>query len=198
MDLLSNPPPDADLYVEDEAQLALHPTLTRCWTKKGKGRQRRIPAPGTNRKRHVFAATDWRNGGIVRYTSDHRDSATFCALANACVVRSAKRGRRAMLLVDNAGIHKPERAKRVRDLISQHGNGLDLIYLPSYSPDLQPQEWLWRAWRREVTHNHHRETLEGLEEDSNAFFRQLDMDPLAALRAIGSPFLHHLAGLKAA
>lgn len=49
-----SPPPRVDLDVEDETELALLPTLTRCWMHRG--RQRMIPAPGTNRKRHLFIA----------------------------------------------------------------------------------------------------------------------------------------------
>jgi hypothetical protein len=36
----------ATVYVEDETELALLPTLTRCWMRRG--HQRKIPAPGTN------------------------------------------------------------------------------------------------------------------------------------------------------
>jgi hypothetical protein len=38
-----NPPPRGDLYVEDETELALLPTLTRCWTRRGAAED---PGPG--------------------------------------------------------------------------------------------------------------------------------------------------------
>ncbi|MGB9880158.1 MAG: hypothetical protein ACPLRM_05280, partial [Anaerolineae bacterium] len=92
------PPDDADIYVEDEAELALHPTLwnmdstrptlMRMCMKRGRGRQRKIRAPGTNEKRHIFGATDWRERTILHRYNDSRDSATFCALARNCVARS--------------------------------------------------------------------------------------------------------------
>lgn len=185
---MSHPPEDADLYVQDEVQMALHPTLTRLWMKRGRGRQRKIAAPGTNQKRHVFGATDWREGQIVRRYSDHRDSVTFCALADDCVARSKARGRRAILIVDCAKIHTPEGAKAVRELLERHNSNLRLVYLPKYSPHLQPQEWLWRAWRAKVTHNHQRTTLGDLEADSEACFAEWDANPAAVLRTIGSPF----------
>jgi hypothetical protein len=186
--LLRHPPADADLYVEDEAELALHPTLSRIWMKRGRGRQRKIRAPGTNEKRHLFGATDWREGEVVRRYNDKRDAKTFCELADECVARSRKRGRRAILVVDNFLIHLPERARKVRELVERHGRWLELVYLPKYSPDLQPQEALWRVWRSRVTHNHQRETLEELELDSEVCFAGWQADPLAVLRAIGSPF----------
>lgn len=116
--VLSHPPDDAEVYLQDEAQMALHPTLIRMWMKRGRGRQGKIRAPGANQKRHVFGATDWRDGAILHRDSDSRDSVTFCALADECVARSRARGRRAILALDNLNIHVPERAKKVRDLYS--------------------------------------------------------------------------------
>jgi len=185
---LSHPPEDADLYVQDEVQMALHPTLIRMWMKRGRGRQRKIPAPGTNQKRHVFGATDWKEGQILRRYSDHRDRATFCALVEDCIARSKGRGRQTILIVDWAKIHTPEGAKAVRQLLERQGSNLELVYLPKYSPDLQPQEWLWRVWRAKVTHNHQRTNLVDLEMDSEACFGEWDANPAAVLRTIGSPF----------
>lgn len=158
------------------------------WMKRGRGRQRKIRAPGTNEKRHVFGATDWRDGTVLRRYNESRDSATFCALADDCVARSRARGRRTILVVDNLNIHVPERAKKVRDLLDRSDRWLKLVYLPKYSPDLQPQEDLWRVWRTKVTHNHQRMTLEELEADSEACFAEWEADPAAVLRIIGSPF----------
>lgn len=168
--------------------MALHPTLIRMWMKRGRGRQRKIRAPGTNEKRHVFGATDWRDGTVLHRYNDSRDSATFCALADDCVARSRARSRRAILVVDNLNIHVPERARKVRALLERHGRWLELVYLPKYSPDLQPQEDLWRVWRAKVTHNHQRTTLDELEADSEACFAEWQTDPTAVLRIIGSPF----------
>jgi transposase len=40
-----------------------------------------------------------------------------------------------VVMMDNLGAHRP---KRIRELIE--GRGCELIYLPSYSPDLNPIE----------------------------------------------------------
>jgi hypothetical protein len=42
--------PQADLYLQDEIQVAFHPTLTRVWSHKGRRGQRLVEAPGDNRK----------------------------------------------------------------------------------------------------------------------------------------------------
>jgi hypothetical protein len=50
----------SDLYLQDEVELALHPTLTRVWSRGGRAGQRLVQAPGTNAKQYAHAAT----GGV--------------------------------------------------------------------------------------------------------------------------------------
>lgn len=45
------------------------------------------------------------------------------------------------LIVDNAPYHK---SKEARDWVKKHGNRIELFFLPSYSPDLNPDEWVWK------------------------------------------------------
>jgi hypothetical protein len=47
--------PRADLSLQDEMQVAFHPTLTRVWCPKGRRGQRLVEAPGDNRKQRSFA-----------------------------------------------------------------------------------------------------------------------------------------------
>src|SRR5215203_7191181 len=51
----------ADLYLQDEVEVALHPTLTRVWSRSGRAGQRRVQAPGTNAKQYGFGLVDWRD-----------------------------------------------------------------------------------------------------------------------------------------
>ena len=54
--------PRADLYLQDEMQVAFHPMLTRLWCRKGRRGQRLVEAPGDNRKVYGFGLLDWRDG----------------------------------------------------------------------------------------------------------------------------------------
>lgn len=56
------------------------------------------------------------------------------------------------LVQDGAPYH---RSKAVKDFIALQANRLTVIQLPSYSPDYNPIEYLWRATKREATHNHY-------------------------------------------
>src|SRR5947207_10427023 len=99
--------PRADLYLQDEVEVALHPTLTRVWSRKGRRGQRLVEAPGTNRKRYGFGLADWRDGWLDWELADGRRAAPFCAQLRRAVARSAARGRIALVLLDNLSIHTP-------------------------------------------------------------------------------------------
>ena len=47
---------------------------------------------------------------------------------------------------------------------------MTLIFLPPYSPDLNPAEQVWRITRREVTHNTYFPNAQVLEDTLDAHF----------------------------
>jgi transposase len=178
--------PDADLYLQDEVYIALHPTLTRVWCRRGRRGQRRVPAPGQNAKTCGFGLVDWREGWFDWALAENRAAAPFCAQLRRAVERSTARGRRAIVLLDHLGIHTPRRSKRLRALLEECKDHLLLVYTPPYDPDANRIEWLWRALRAAVTHNHQRQTLEELLNDATVWADALT--PAAVLAHIGSPF----------
>lgn len=180
--------PQADLYVQDELNLDFHPTLTRTWSRKGRRGQRRVRTPGVNRKLIGFGAIDWRTGWLSHGIGLRRDSATLCLQLDHLVERSQARGRVAILLWDNLGIHTRRGSRRLRAYLDVHGDCLCLVYTPAYDPDANPTERLWRPLRLAVTHNHHRDTLAELYHDGRRYFRSLDAAPQTVLAHIGSPF----------
>jgi hypothetical protein len=184
---LQHPPHGADVYVQDEAELSLFPTLTRMWMRRG--RQKKVRAPGVHPpKRHECAATDWRTGDIVRVRGESRNAELFCRLTEACLARSARRKRRVILVADGAKIHTAEGSRRVRELLARYGRRLRLRYIPKYEPGCMPMERLWNDWRKQVTHNHDRLRIEELEGDSDHYFEERAQDPAGVLRTISSPY----------
>ena len=175
----------ADLYGQDEADLALLPTLTRTWMRRGQ--QLKLPAPGTNQKRSVSAVTDLADGGLLWRTDDSRCADQFCATLAAGAARSTARGRLAVFLVDNAPSHQVGKTGIVRRGLDELAGRVVLVFLPRYSPDLQPAERLWRQWRPNVTHNHTRATMAALQADSDGWLGEMAADPRGVLRALALP-----------
>jgi DDE superfamily endonuclease len=176
----------ADLYLQDEVEVALHPTLTRVWSRAGRAGQRRVQAPGNNAKQYGFGLVDWRDGWLDFALADGRRAVPLVAQLRRAVVRSRQRGRIAMVVLDNLGIHTPKGSRLLRALLEELGGDLVLVYTPTYDPDANRIEWLWRALRRAVTHRHRRQRLEDLVADADHWARTI---PAAqVLSQIGSPF----------
>ena len=178
--------PRADVYLQDEVEVALHPTLTRVWCRTGRRGQRLVEAPGNNAKEYGFGLVDWRDGWFDWRRAPKRSAPPLCAQLRRAVERSQARGRIALVLLDNLGTHTPKGSLLVRALLEELRGQLVLVYTPTYDPEANRIEWLWRALRRAVTHTHTRETLPPLLEDADAWASTIT--PFEILRQIGSPF----------
>jgi hypothetical protein len=176
----------ADLYLQDEVEVALHPTLTRVWSRAGRSGQRLVQAPGDNAKRYGFGLVDWRDGHLDFELAEGRRAAPLCAQLRRAADRSRQRGRVAMVILDNLGIHTPKGSRLLRALLEELGEQLVLVYTPTYDPDANRIEWLWRALRRSVTHTHQRQSLAELLADAEQWARTIT--PAEVLSQIGSPF----------
>lgn len=173
-----------DLYTQDEADLCLLPTLTRTWMVRGQ--QLKLRAPGSpNAKRSVSAATAVADGTTLWRTDEKRSATQFALTLIACANRSTARGRLAGLVIDNAPGHRVGKTGRLRQVMNVLKGRVVLVYLPAYSPDLQPEERLWRQWRPAVTHNHRRATIEELVHDSDAWFERRAQEPTSILHMLG-------------
>ena len=180
--------PRADVYLQDEVEVALHPTLSRVWCAKGRRGQRLVEAPGRNDKRYGFGLVDWREGWFDWSLAAGRCAAPFCAQLRRALARSARRDRIAVVLCDNLSIHTPRGSRLLRALLEEANaeeERLVLVYTPTYDPEANRIEWLWRALRRAVTHCHTRERLDPLLADADAWATALT--PTEVLAHIGSP-----------
>ena len=86
----------------------------------------------------------------------------------------------------NSAVFSVTNSLLLRALLEELRGQLVLVYTPTYDPDANRIEWLWRALRRAVTHTHTRETLPPLLEDADAWAHTIS--PAEILRQIGSPF----------
>jgi hypothetical protein len=175
----------ADLYGQDEADLALLPTLTRTWMLRGQ--QLKVPAPGTNEKRSVSVAADLGEGWLWWFNHERRCAEQFGRTLTACAQRSQRRGRLAVMLTDNAPSHQVGKTGIVRGFLDTLAGQVVLVFQPKYSPELQPTERIWRQWRPGVTHNHTRGEMALLESDSDRWLARAAADPAAVLQMLGMP-----------
>jgi putative transposase len=84
---------------------------------------------------------------------------------------------------DNADTHQDDEVEAV---VRAAAGRLVLLYLPTYSPWLNPIELLWRHFRREVTHCELFESIQALIAATLDFFRRYNEIPERVLSMIGS------------
>jgi len=75
------------------------------------------------------------------------------------------------LICDNAGYHK---SKKVKEYIAK--TKIELIFLPPYSPNLNPIERLWKFMHKIVTNNKYYANFEQFTESINMFFNKMNME----------------------
>jgi hypothetical protein len=122
----------------------------------------------------------WRDGHLDWAVADGRRAAPLCAQLRRAAERSRSRGRVAMVILDNLGIHTPKGSRLLRAAGRAAGAGLH----PHLRPDANRIEWLWRSLRRTVTHTHQRQTLVELVADADRWAHTIT--PAQVLSQIGS------------
>jgi transposase len=164
---------EIDLYYEDEIDLALLPTITHCWCKRG--HQRNIETPRKNQKRSGAGLIQWVSGKLYWAKSSHKENALFRAVLSQVLAPADGRGRRKIsVVVDTSRIHF---AKPVLAKFSTHADQIELVALPTYSPQLNPARRFWKHVRRTVTHTTFFQTIDRLLDAVTGLLRDMAACP---------------------
>lgn len=148
-----------DLWSEDEVHFQQHGSRCRMWIPPEVKDPMLLHEP-TRKSVGYFGAVRLRDGKFVRCKEQEVFNAeTFWAFLKQLKTVSAKSGRKAVVILDNARYHHAKLHKAWRAL---HTGTLSLRFLPAYSPELNPIERVWKLTRRKRVHNQHFETLEHL------------------------------------
>ena len=83
------------------------------------------------------------------------------ALGEFCYLYKPQKGKKFLIIWDNAAWHK-KAAKLIEtdETYNTIKEKVEIMFLPPYSPDLNPIEQVWRKARREVTHNRFFKSME--------------------------------------
>ena len=166
-------------YYADEFNISWMPTLRAMWSPKGQ--QIMIPTPGQPKKHYGLGAVNYHTGEtvvIIRRRKRRKEVAELLQL----LVDKHRTGT-IYVAWDNANTHEDDEVEAV---VRAAAGRLVLLYLPTYSPWLNPIEMLWRHFRREVTHCELYTTVKDLLAASSDFFDRCNQLPERVLSIIGS------------
>lgn len=145
------------------------------------GQQVMIPTPAQPTRRYGRGAVNWFTGETVVITRLHKRRREVADLLETLLHRH----RHATVYVawDNANTHEDDEIEAVR---RGAAGRLVLLYLPTYSPWLNPIERLWRQFRREVTHCDLFASIDALIQATKAFFDSYNQRPDGVRSIIGA------------
>lgn len=167
------------LYYADEMDVALLPTISGRWMRRGQ--QTEIDTPGQNAKQYIFGAVNLVTGALLWVPWSHKNNVGFRQLLKQVLEQPALGTAKVVMVVDNYRIHK---AKAVQEWCRRHRTTLRLYFLPTYSPRLNPIERVWRHFRRNVTDNFFFKTMVRLMHAVQRFLTQLANAPAAVLKIV--------------
>ena len=140
-----------------------------------------IPTPGQPTKRYGIGAVNYQTGGTVVLFRRRKRRREIAELLLALLDKHPDQ--RVYVAWDNANTHQDEEVDAV---VRGAAGRLVLLYLPTYSPWLNPIEMLWRHFRREVTHCELFENVKALVIAAQDFFDRFNLCPERILSVIGA------------
>jgi putative transposase len=140
-----------------------------------------LPTPGQPYKRYGLGAVNYQTGETVVLFRRHQRRQEVAELLQALVDKHPTGT--IYVTWDHADTHADHESEAV---VRAMAGRLVLLYLPTYSPWLNPIEMLWRHFRREVTHGELFVTLAALLQAAQAFFDRYNHCPHRVLSIIGS------------
>jgi len=170
-------------YYADEFNISWLPTIRAMWSPKGQ--QVMIPTPGQPTKHYGIGAVNYHTGHTVVLTRKRKRRREIAELLH----RLLEHHPRGTIYVawDNATTHEDDEVEAV---VRAAAGRLVLLYLPTYSPWLNPIEMLWRQFRREVTHCELFSTMKALLAAAKQFFDRYNEQPAKVLSIIGATPKH--------
>jgi transposase len=165
-ELLAAWPEQWELICVDEATVRRHPTWMAQWCLVDEVPE--VPTGDDHTKAHVYGAVAPLTGRTHDHVSSELGQEEFAQFLRHLLVYHP--GKRLLVIHDRGPQHK---GAVIEDVVREAQGRLTLKAQPAYSPELNPQERIWKWLRRVVTHNHWFETLREQIEAIQNFFRYL-------------------------
>ncbi|MBA2526991.1 MAG: IS630 family transposase [Pyrinomonadaceae bacterium] len=168
------------LLFGDEASFPQWGTLTYTWARRGT--QPVVKTSGKRKGWKVFGLIDYFTGRFFHQGLEGRfTSASYTAFLARVLEQTT---RHVILIQDGARYHTSAETKR---FFAQHAARLQVFQLPSYSPDYNPIEKLWKKIKQQETHLHYFPTFGALTEKVDQALLRFEHAPQEILALCSLP-----------
>jgi transposase len=134
------------ILFEDEASFAPWGSLSDTWARRG--RQPEVPTSGKRKGYKVFGAIAYFSGRLFYQGIEGRlNSESYQAFLQMIMAHTTEH---LFLIHDGARYHT---SASTQAFLAAHSTRITAEPLPSYSPDYNPIEYLWKKTKKRATHN---------------------------------------------
>jgi len=134
------------ILFEDEASFAQWGSLSYTWARRGQ--QPEVPTSGKRKGYKVFGAIEYFSGRLFYQSLEGRfNSESYQAFLQGIMAQTTAH---LFLIHDGARYHT---SAATQAFLLAHSERLTEYPLPSYSPDFNPIEYLWKKTKQRATHN---------------------------------------------
>lgn len=149
--------PNVDIWFEDEYHFQQYGSRCTMWIPPEEKDPTVFHAP-TRRRTSVFGAVNLHNGQFVSNFFPVFNAITFIEFLKQLLLHKQK-GKILTLVLDNSRYHH---ANLFKTWLQRNQRKIQLLFLPPYSPDLNPIETVWKLTRKMCTHNRYFPHLDDL------------------------------------
>ena len=151
------------IYFADSTHPMLNPVLSGGWIKKGE--EFDVKTNSGRERVNINGAIEMNTLKVVSRSCKRVNGSTMKELLRA-IRRKHPKAKRICVIMDNAGYNK---SYEVQDKAKELG--IKIEYLPSYSPNLNPIERLWKFMKKKVMANTYYPDIETFQEELMLFLR---------------------------
>lgn len=155
----------------DESDIHLHPKLRKVWM--FKGQQKKIPAPGTNKKLHIFGALNFASNrvdyDIYRYKTQWQMETFLLKLFTEVYPQDYL-----VLVLDGVSYHK---TPLIQNLLLDYSDRVFVVWLPGYCPKLNLIERFWEHMKQVTFDSYYWGDSLSLEQAAHHFFKEHNENP---------------------
>jgi transposase len=159
----------AEIHWGDETGIQTGANRVRGFAPKGQTPTIRLVA----KRSHIGMISAITNSGKMRFMM-YRDAMKSDILIKFMTRLSKDAGRKVFLILDNLRAHH---GKEVKQWLEEHREQIEVFHLPSYSPELNPDEYLNGNLKSKVHSGKPVRNREDLEKKTRSFMRTLQKRP---------------------
>ena len=157
---------EGKIYFGDSVHPQHNAVISYGWIKKGEDFE--IPSNCGRYHLNIAGAICLQDMDVITRNFETINASSICTMLKAIRAKNPDLKKKIYYVLDNARYH---RAKAVRRLARKLR--INLVFLPGYSPNLNPIERVWKFFKKKVLYNRYYETKAEFEEVCIKFFRYI-------------------------